>query len=688
MVFSALGICAGAVRITDVKLSNDPVDFQGKFTVTAKLSGPTCNMLAEFYVDREDGTYYRFDYQNVGCDTDTITAKFDLSAEEWEAKKISCGTRKALVELHVLTGNAMVANKSVDFDVGSIPNVEFSPSEPMAEKSTRVTLTDKTTGNAIYNANVKIKDIYGGDSIDAKTDQGGSFAFTPRVSGEFKMSIRQRDVCGDLTFYAKRPLMIDGPRPDNPVINEMVIVAVPSGASVGVKILDAKGDLYRTVPVSFNGGANFSISEPGTYILSVGDQSTKYWGINKTFTVSDRLIPEIKVAPDQPTIGKPATITVSSRGSPLDTATVTVKKPDGVDRDFATTSYGTVNYDMITSTGIYNIRAIKDRYGAGTASFEARNSLDAKFEPQMPNVKDTITINVKDQNDKPVSDVLVDIPAISFKRVTDMGGKLSFNLQEAKEYEIKLTKDLYWDKTIKLTPYGLLVIGECVKEFELGGSLPITVFDSFKSPAQADINVKDPDGIVKFYSGASQTLTPDKPGQYSVSVTKTNYIESNITFNVLPHPLNATSSMSKGQLTVNVTSKGAILPGVKVSVKEGLITLNGTTNNAGQASFNINKEGNITVTVNPGRENKNYEERAMRQQIVRSYDLVLLATPLSIIFLITLFTIIAIQIGRKFLGGGEWKMPQIGGGKPQMKTKHDSVLLGDQKPKKSRLSKL
>jgi hypothetical protein len=690
LLLLVLATCAEAsVSITSIKASEDQVKFQGTFDVTARLSGDTCNSLrADYYIDRPGMAPYRFDYNNVACGSDTIVGKFKLDANGWEDQSITCGPHTIWVELHVLTGDSMVANRSTTLDVGKMAEITFSPAQPLPEREARITLTDPETGNPIGNTDVTMKDIYGGDSIGKRTDPGGSFTFIPKVAGEYRMSIRGKDVCGEGRFFAKKTMLVDGPRPDNPVVNEMVIIAVPAGAGVGIKILDSAGQPYLSPPVAYNGGANFSISRAGTYTILIGDQSTKYWGTNKTLVVSDRLMPEIKIAPEQPVIGKTATITVSSRGQPLSGAVVTVKKPDGVDRDFTATDYGTINYDTITTTGTYAVRASKDRYAAGTATFEAKHSLEARIEPTAPTVRDTITLVVGDENGKAVSDVLVEIPAIAFKRVTDMGGKVSFNLQEAKEYEIRLSKDLYWDRTMKLTPYGILSIGECVTEFELGGNIALSVLDSFNNPTAADINVKDPDGIVRYYNGPAQTVTPEKPGQYGVAVSKTNYIDSNLTFNVLPHPLEIRTWMSTGQLTVNVTSKAVPVAQLKVSVEMAGVSYNGTTSPLGQASFNINHQGNVTVSVNAGRDNRNYAEKTVQQSIVRSYNLIFLATPLIIIFAITVLAIAAIGLGRMYLGGGGWKLPSIGLGKARAKTKHDSVLLGDKKPSSSRLSKL
>ncbi|MBD3389083.1 MAG: hypothetical protein GF416_08350 [Candidatus Altiarchaeales archaeon] len=689
LVFSVLVLLVfatftAAVRLTDVSVSNEVVDYQGKFEVEADFSGDTCSVEAWYFIGD-----YRFARKNVGCDP--YNGKLEVTFEDeddWD--NVKCGPQTATVEIYNSMG-LLLDNRSVNFSVGVLPVLKFMPSRPLAEKEVRVTLLDPDTGNPLKSQDVEIKDKYGGEPISRRTASDGSFVFTPDIAGEYTLTVKEREVCGDVTFYAKRPLLADGPHPENPVVDEMVLIAVPSGSSVGVKVLDSEGNLYLTVPVSYNGGGNFSISEAGEYTLVIGDLSTKYWSLNKTLTVTDRPVPELSIKPDEPVVGKPMTFTVTSRNEPLAGAVVTVTKPDGVAREYTTSSYGTVNYDAVTSTGEYKVAATKDRYSDVTSSFEAYHAFEPYLEPALPTVRDTIVLTVNDQNGNPVSDALVEIPDTEFMRVCDVGGRVSFNLEEAKEYTIDISKDLFWDKEITVTPYGILSVKASSASLMLGGNVTLFAYDSYENPTSADLKVTDPDGVVRYYTGSQQLITPDKPGEYVVSGEKTNHLGANVTFTVEPYALDVSTYMSQGTYYVNVTREGEPISGLKVNVKMEEVDLDGRTDDAGMASFKISQEGNLTLTVNVNGDNIVYEERIVRQNVVRSYDLVYLTVPLVIVFLITLFAIIAIQLGRAYFGK-ELKMPSKTAKTPKKKgkkpkAKHDSVLLGDKPEKKrSRLS--
>ena len=671
---------AQAVRITDVDVKTEPVDYYEEFTVVAKLSGDTGNYEALFYIDD-----FVFSRKNVPPDAKEISAKFALDAAQWDLHKIGCGLRNARVELYTSITKSLHANETYEFEIGHVPEMIFNPPQPTPGKSVQVKLVDANKGTALNGVDVQIKDIYGGAGINKKTGGDGTFVFTPDIPGEYRITFKQRDVCGEKVFYIKRPLIVDGPHPTNPVVNEMINVAVPAGSSVGVKVFDMDGNLYRTVRSSYNGGANFTIADAGEYIITFGDLSTRYWSLNKTLEVSDRMKPELVIAPNQPVVGKPVTVTVTSREQPLDYAKVIVVKPDGVEREFTASNFGTFTYDAVTSTGIYEVLVTKDRYAPHKANFQAQNAFIVKVTPERPTVKESISIFVTDQDNKPISDVLVEVAEMNIRKVTDMGGKLTLDLQEPKTYTFKLSKDTFWDYSFEVVPYGMLSLGECVTDLGLGENITFNVFNSFGELTDAEILVRQPNGIVQQFVGTTKTYQPDLPGKYEVSIKKTNYASDNITFIVKPYPLEIVGGMGQGILTINVTHLGKPVPQLGVMADIFGTTKTATTNVAGQASFEVTSEGNLTVTVNKDKANIIYEERTANFGIIRSYQLIYLATPLIIIFIIAVFTVISIQLGRRYLGDGfDFGISTKSGDSPK-KTMRESQLGGSGK---TRLSKL
>ncbi|MBU0761915.1 MAG: carboxypeptidase-like regulatory domain-containing protein [Candidatus Altiarchaeota archaeon] len=549
LVLTLIASYAQAIRINEVETSKEHVDIGESFTITAKLGGDTVSYYADFYVGN-----YRFATKNIIPDSDEVEAKFGLDKDEMQLRGISCGETTARVQIYTTSTKTLVANESVNIQIGSIPYLVFTPETPTPGKDVTVKVTDEK-GKILTNVDVTIRDIYGGDPISTKTRSDGTFQFLPKVAGEYKISFEERDVCGQKTFYIKRPMIVDGPRPENPVVGEMITVAVPAASAIGVKILDANGQLYKTVSAAYNGGANFTISDAGKYIIIFGDLSTKYWTVNRSLTVSDKYMPSIEVAPEKPVLNRPVTITVKSSDKPLQDAVVVIRKPDGVESQYITSSFGTLTYDQVGLAGVYEVKATKDRHSTAVKSFEAKNSFVLKQEPEYPTVQDTITLTVNDQDNKPVGDVLVEVTGLNQKKVTDMGGKITLNLQKAIKYDIQITKDLFWSKTIEVTPYGRLYIGDCVKEVDLGDNVSFNVFDSFNQPIDVDIDVKDPFGVVKQYSGSSETLSPAKPGNYTVTASKTNYASANTTFYVRPYPLDVDAIMRSGQLIVNIAEQ-------------------------------------------------------------------------------------------------------------------------------------
>jgi hypothetical protein len=663
-----LASSASAIGIDHLRVSDEMVNYLGKFTVTAGLTNNECpgfTHIGRFYLDD-----FMFRRVNIPCDISSVSADFDMRRDEWELNRIKCGPQKVTFEVLTSAEVSLGINETVDLSVGKLPEIRFEPEMPTPGRSVKMYLRDPETGRVLGNVDLRIRDIYGGTPITGKTSNSdGGFTFTPTVAGEYRVAFnenKQTDICGERVFYVKRPIMVDGPRPENPVVDEMIQLAVPTGGDIGIRVYDESGGLHRIIPVAYNGGANFTLGQAGTYTLVIGS-STKYWDINKTVEVSDRKRPSITVAPEKPVVGDPVTITVSSDGSPLADATVTIRKPDGVERDFKTTSFGTLNYEAVTLTGEYNVRAVKERLDPSEKTFTARHSFDIVFEPDTPTLEDTIVLTVNDQNGNPVGEAQVEIPALNLKRPTDTGGKLSFILQEPMQYAISITKDLFWDEQIRVTPIGVLSVGECLETIDYGENITIAAFDNFDNPVDVDMSFRDPRGMVQLFQNTqTATYSPAIPGEYVVTLSKTNFQQANRTITVLPKPLYHTVYMAAGKFHVNVSDGRDPISGINVVFDKDEVREESATDSQGIAVFNVNTEGNATISLNPESGNVYFEEKSFHAQVLRSYDLILLTTPIIIIFIIAFIAVIVLQLGRHLLGEEGFGLPK------RQRTRHDS----------------
>ena len=639
-------LATARISIDTITISPDPAKYNEDFRVTAKLSGvdeSQCSVEAKFYIND-----FAFQTINAKCGAREVDATW--SQNEWDKFNLKCGVNMARVELKVEGG--LVDNYTQSVDIGVVPDVSFNPLNPTVDREFTITFRDPEDQSLITNMNVKIETLLldSGTKVSSAstTASSGQISYTTKNPGKYTAIVSKRQYCGEIDFYIKKQMMIDGPRPANPVIGEPISIGVPAGSSVGIRILDPNGNFYQSVPVSLSGGANFTINEPGNYTIVIGEISPKYWPVNKSLMVYSRPVPEISIYPDEPAVGKPVTISVMSRGVGLEGATVTVTKPDGVSKEFITGSDGGVTYDSVTSVGRYTVRAEKDRHDIVTQTFDTYYSFSANLDPINPTVNDTITLSVQNNDGVGVGDAMVLIPSIGYVGYTDNQGKLRLSLQEPKDYELFISKARYWNITRTVSPFGILGVEMSSYDIELGASSTIMSKTLYGKALESDIKITGPDGITRTTAGSSYVLTPDSPGVYRIILEKRNYLPANATLNVKPHPVDFSSAIVNGKFIVNVTSHGAGVDGLKVSVAMAGWSADEITNSAGVASFPVRGGGLINVTVNSGGI-RAYEAKGVAREIVKSYKLQYLVAPVTIIVLLSLFIIIALQL---FKGGG------------------------------------
>jgi hypothetical protein len=149
--------------------------------------------------------------------------------------------------------------------------------------------------------------------------------------------------------------------------------------------------------------------------------------------------------------------------------------------------------------------------------------------------------------------------------------------------------------------------------------------------------------------------------------------------------------MSQGIVRIQVIGLGEPISDMLVSLEKDGSLRNGTTDADGSVEFPVNTEGNVSITINGDNGVIEYNMLEGTLFIVRSYDLILLTGPLVVILIISVMTIVAIQIGRMYFGGS-WSIPSTDGmsKKKSQRPRHESSLMagGRDRKKGSGLSKL
>ncbi|MFC2162382.1 carboxypeptidase-like regulatory domain-containing protein [Candidatus Altiarchaeota archaeon] len=629
---------ASAIKVNDLEISPEPVDFEKKFTMTAELSGYGINVNAKFYVDD-------INFVSKVGNSEEKDIVGEWTTDDWDLYNVKCGRHTATVELYI--SGILIDNESQEFDLGNVPVIEFDPPRPQANRDVIIKFRDRDSGNPIQNADVDISHSLM-TTQDKRTDAGGNIRFSPDHSGKYTLKIDERDYCGELNFYAKKEMLVDGPRPEKPVIGEMITIAFPANSDIGIKVYDSNGEVYKIVHGNtIAGAANFTMQEAGEFILALGDISTRYWGVNKTLTIYDRDVPEIEVAPDKPVKGHPMTITITSSGQPLSGAVVSIASPDGVVKEYRSTSDGRVNYGDNLAIGRYEASVKKERYASSTAEFYVLESLKASIEPSNPSVRDIMKVIVRNQDNKLVRDALVSIAGTTMRKNTDAEGRAEFQLPEAREYLIQVNKENHWNTSSKVVPSGIIYLTVDKREVEVGGKVTVNLKRHDGSSFKGDIKLSDPQGINILKTSDEYTFTADKPGKYVIEASKANFVSNKTEVTAIPHPLDFVSGIMDGVMTVNVTSHGEPVSGLTVTTVMGNETHDMVTDSLGVSSFNISYEGTVTITANTGG-NPLYDVESSVEQVARSYRIILLLTPIAVIIIISIMVIGVIQLYKRY----------------------------------------
>jgi hypothetical protein len=633
---------AGAPYIRSVDFSKDPVIPDQNFDIKVKVRNVDSSMEVWIYVDEETMPFKRI---NVGPTTEE--ASVDVLKDDWGVKfNWKCGTHTLKADL--VKSGRVYHTLYMEFNVGNVPLIEFQPARPIPGSEVKVYLKDRESGDSISQLKVEIS-FQGEDREPSSynTDTAGYFKFTPSKPGRYKMAIDvKKGYCGEMYFYAKRNMLVDGPHPENPMVDDMITVAVPSG-DIGVRVYKANGDFYLAARTLITGAVNFTINDPGDYKLVIGDTSTRYWGINKSITVSARPLLDVTIEPATPKVKEPVVITVKAGGNPLSNAKVKIITPQGVQREYATLANGKVIYDGVSTMGEYTVIVETQKYEQVMKDFKARNGFQLELDPQEPLINNLVTLYVKDQDGIIVPDAEVSIPDAEIVGATDSEGRFEFTLREQNpdadppSYMLRVMKDMYWDLSQALQTQDTLEI-RSPTTVEVGGDVNVKVYNSRGGVVGDDtvsVKVTAPDNTISTLNKADFTFKPATVGSYTIDATKDRYTAASGSIETRPHPLFLEARIDGRQLLITAKSHNDTVEGLSAAVgmPDGRV-IQVTTDKDGVAKVLIEGEGGVNITVNDRDSNQLYDTSSTARYIKKSYRISLLSIVTLLIAAGALFT--------------------------------------------------
>ncbi len=644
VVLVASTVDAARSSIRDIEINNGrPITLSKQdgvwqvkdFDIDIELSGDTCGTSLILYVDADE-----WEALHPGCmegdDDKRITKKWVAESED----SLSCGPHTLRAELY--HGDRLDDETSVDFAVGNFPDITFEPEQPRDDEP--VTIRFLSDGSPAPNVKFKIIYKHIKEVASGSTSSAGAYTFRPDDRGSYRLKIEDSRYCGEKTFYAKAPIMVAGPFPANPVVGELITIGVPPG--VGVKVADPQGDICITCE-NREGGANFTIDEPGNYTIVIGELSTRYWGVNVSLPVSDRPPLELVITPERAVAKKQIVLDITSRGVPLPGAKVVVTKPDSSVKSFVSSEAGKVYYTEAAESGTYEVTVEKQRYKSLSDSFEVKNDFTVRVEPDKPLIGQQITFTVTDQLGRSVPNAVVSVADTNISLKTTPDGRASLKLADQRDYDISIVKEGYWGKSVMLSPFGLLALEMSAADIEVGSPIYIDV------PGTADIEITTPNGSVDSYLGTeSLEYTPESVGVYRVQASKPDHVSAKKEFTVLPHLLSADYSVVEDDAFVTVTSNGDPVADLAVSVATPRgQTLTRTTDGAGAFTHTIDVDGVYVYSLNADGSKPTFAQSSVGGRVYKDRDYVLITTVLVVLALVaTVLIAVVVAVHRQMHG--------------------------------------
>jgi len=619
-----------------VEFSDDPIVPERDFDIEVKVRNIENSMEVWIYFDDDTLPFKKV---NVGPDLEET--KVSVPKDDWGVKlNLNCGTHTLKADL--VRFGQVYDTIYEDFNVGDVPMIVFEPERPLPGEDVKIYFKDRDTEDIIKNLKVTITYMTGErESISLSTQSAGYVVFEPSRPGKYKIAIdTKKTYCGEMYFYAKRTMLVDGPHPADPLVGDMISIAVPA-SDIGVKAYDSNGDLYLTARTLITGAVNFTINDAGTYNLVIGETSTRYWGINKTLVVSSRPALTATIEPETPYVNSPMTVTVKAADTPLSNARVKFITPAGVQREYVTLANGKVIYDGVSAMGEYTVIVEKTGYEPVVKTFRANNGFQLELSPENPLLNEEAVLTVRDQDGLPVPDAEVSIMDTEILGATDAQGQFKFMLTESNpdsdpgRYTLLVMKDLFWSLNYQITAEDTFEI-TYPSNTEVGDDINVRLFNSrggLLTDNSVSVKITSPDNTLTSLNKADFTFKPVLVGNYLIEANKLGYVSTSASIEVKPHPLDVTPRIDGKDLVIEVMSYNNSVEGISVSVLmfDGRVLKQITTDGDGMASVAIETEGNVTIEVNKEGKNPLYETQTTTKYIQKSYRTLLLAAVVAVI---------------------------------------------------------
>ncbi len=497
-------------------------------------------------------------------------------------------------------------------DSKSIEDVELSPESPAPDEEITAKVYDDD-GDELEDAKIKVTRLGTDEEWDTDdefwnvgyTNSDGEKTFTltkkwKDAYGAFQIDAYKSEYCKrtvELLIY--RNITIGDPSPSTPRAGQTITIRITDdkgdGIS-GVKItVSGPGMSPATYTTDRNGYVPFTVSGAGDY--SIYAEKSGYPSKTRTITVASKATPDVSISTLDQAVGSSITITVTSGGSAIAGASVTITKPNGDFDKFTTSSSGTVSYTP-ASVGSYSVKVEEPSYTTSTTSFKAHGTLSVTTSPSTLKAGDAVTVLVKDQSGLVAPGVTVSTAEdASITQVTDDSGIAKLTLPDAKAYTITAKKTDYADGTASVTPSGgALSMTVSKTEISLGDETIITVKDETDKEISVTIAIEGPESTT--VTDKTYTFKPGKAGSYTITASKTGYTTATDSVKVSPRPVDIATEVEDSTLFVTITSGNATVSNVTVKVETESGWGESSTDASGVAMFNIEgTSGKITVSL-------------------------------------------------------------------------------------------